>query len=192
MSEQSRHGGFFVSAKTTDEEVVRTVYSLGLNYHGILDDVKKDYIKLVAKLYEEATGTWSEKNKPETKTSQWSTVAMGAGWYKIDISITVRGWVDYWGDVLGWLDYGTKGPYPILPVRAKALRFHSGYTRKTPDPPKWKAGPGGPFGDVVFRKAVMHPGIKPMGISRRIGQELNRRSPTMLDKALSNAIGGIW
>lgn len=58
-----------------------------------------------------------------------------------------------------YLELGTR-PHAIRARRAKALKFQAGYSAKT-TPGVLGSGPGGPFGETLFRPSVMHPGTKP-------------------------------
>jgi hypothetical protein len=69
-------------------------------------------------------------------------------------------------EIYGYVDRGTR-PHLILPVRAKALRFQSGYKAKTV-PNVIGSQAGGPFGDDVFSLGVRHPGTEPRNFDRNI------------------------
>ncbi len=62
-------------------------------------------------------------------------------------------------EIFGYVEQGTQ-PHPIYPVRAKMLRFQTGYRAKSV-PNIVGSFSGGPSGAIVFRKRVMHPGSKP-------------------------------
>lgn len=82
---------------------------------------------------------------------------------------------------------GLYGPrhakYPIVPKRAKALRFQAG--RYMP-----KTLPGGHFrgsgkvqgGKTIFRQKVMHPGFKPRHFTRRINKDLRKLFLTQAER----------
>lgn len=62
-------------------------------------------------------------------------------------------------EIYTYVDKGTR-PHLILPVRAKALHFQSGYKAKSVPNVITSNMNGGPFGDDVFSKGVMHPGTE--------------------------------
>ena len=101
------------------------------------------------------TATWEH-------TPRWRTrFREDSGELIMEISTTDKAFI--------FLDQGTGsygeggGAYPIRPKDlAGFLKFKSGYTAKT-TPGVLSSGAGGRYGDDIFRKEVMHPGIKPRG-----------------------------
>ncbi len=65
-----------------------------------------------------------------------------------------------------WLDEGTK-PHPILPRRAKRLRFFIG-GKAGSTPGNFISKTSTPGNKQVFSKGVMHPGIKPRNWSKTL------------------------
>lgn len=76
-------------------------------------------------------------------------------------------------EVYGYVDDGTE-PHDIYPVRAKRLRFLSGYKAKT-RPNVIGSTSGGSYGEEVFRMHVRHPGTEARNFSKII--EKRRRAP---------------
>lgn len=64
--------------------------------------------------------------------------------------------------IFGYVDKGTKGPYPIpkVVVPGKYLRFQVGYSARTMPIAQYNVGTGQHFGRWVSKLQVMHPGIK--------------------------------
>lgn len=87
-----------------------------------------------------------------------------------------------------FVDEGTRGPYPIYPKRAKALRFQPGYNRKTITGTGLGALPGGPFGGHVFRRHVTHPGIEPRNITDKVMAVVEQGAQAIFDKAIEDLI----
>ena len=87
-----------------------------------------------------------------------------------------------------WLDQGTKRGYPIVPRRARFLRFRGGpYTAKTMV--NWFGSRrGGPSGDFVFRKRVWHPGIAPRRWSTGLQEKRQRPFGRRIDKAVKRGL----
>ena len=94
--------------------------------------------------FEQTTKTWKRKPK-----------------FEMVISLTPPGpqlIVGTDDEIYRYVDEGTR-PHIILPRRAKALRFQSGYKAKT-SPGVIGSGSGGSFGNVVFSQGVHHPGTQ--------------------------------
>lgn len=75
-----------------------------------------------------------------------------------------------WGRVK-WrmLDEGTR-EHPIVPRRARVLRYQREFTPKT-IPRRLTSRPGGKSGAYVTRLAVLHPGNAPREWSRTLGEQ---------------------
>lgn len=86
------------------------------------------------------------------KARHWTMVYVG----KIEVLATVD------DQVYDWVNRGTRGPYPIVPVHAKALRFYGPFKPKT-TPGSLTGGRGSIGSDVVIRRRVIHPGVRPRG-----------------------------
>ena len=65
--------------------------------------------------------------------------------------------------IFGYVDKGTKGPYPIpkVIVPGKYLRFQRGYSARTMPIAQYNKGTGKHFGKWVSKLQVIHPGIAP-------------------------------
>jgi hypothetical protein len=94
--------------------------------------------------FEQTTATWEHPVR--------FTQNIEVGPNRIEATVTTE------DEIYGYVDKGTR-PHLILPVRAKALRFQSGYKAKT-IPNVIGSQSGGSFGDTVFSKGVMHPGTE--------------------------------
>lgn len=89
--------------------------------------------------------------------------------------------------IYAWVDLGTKGPYPIVPVRAKALRFFSPYKAATK--PRVIGSTNASVGTTEnFRQGVMHPGIKPRHFTDEIAKRVQKRAANVMRKELEKAI----
>lgn len=111
----------------------------------VLDDLKA------------VTATWNHQPKWRTRFTEDS------GNLQMTVTTTDVAFI--------YLDRGTgsfgpkSAPYPIpkpTNTGAKILRFQGGYTAKT-TPGRLESQAGGPFGDYLFRRSVLHPGVKARG-----------------------------
>jgi hypothetical protein len=132
----------------------------------------------VLRLYRLCTWTW--KHKPDFEVD---AKAEGDTTIRLDIGTD--------DDVFRWVDWGTrvgKGKYPIRPRHAKALRFMSGYSAKT-IPEVFGSKQGGSFGDVVHRRVVMHPGIKPRHFTKNIFKLMMKEGRSIMEYAMKKVAG---
>lgn len=116
----------------------------------LLNDMRKVGTGIKAD-FEKTTATWKTPVKFEEQISL-------SGGPQVEIFTLSK--------IYGYVDQGTR-PHVIRPKKAKALRFQSGYKAKT-TPGIIGSSAGGPFGDVVFSKAVNHPGNAPRNFSKEI------------------------
>ncbi len=128
---------------------------------------------LVENAYKRITKTWSG-DKPIFSIK---TVIKGD-----DVIVPIVATGGFGAQKLVWLDDGTRKNYPIEAKKASSLAFQSGYKAKTKIR-KIGSGSGGSFGPTVFRKKVIHPGIKAREFSLTIA---NKREPPYV-KAISRA-----
>ena len=93
-------------------------------------------------------------------------------------------------DPFVWVDQGVEGPYPIVPVNARALRFQSSYKAKTVMGSALGSLPGGKSGPYVYRKYVEHKGFEPREIMEKVADVLEDAAESIflseLDKALAS------
>lgn len=122
---------------------------------------------------------------------------------KSDLEKTTQGWSrsvsfqaipDATGFIVGtddevWnmLDQGTK-PHRITPRRATRLRFQSGYKAKT-RPRVLGSGGGGASGDVIYAKAVDHPGTAPREWSKMVAEKYQTEIPLRMNEAIGGVTG---
>lgn len=88
-------------------------------------------------------------------------------------------------EIYRYVNEGTK-PHPIFPVRAKALRFQSGYTAKTV-PGQLYSRAGGAFGETVFRGYVMHPGTEARKFDEIIQKTWRSKFKSRMEEAMRQA-----
>lgn len=88
-------------------------------------------------------------------------------------------------EIYGYVSRGTR-PHIIRPVRAKALRFQSGYKAKT-TPGLISSQTGGPFGDEVFRLEVRHPGTEPRNFEKLIAKKWKTEFRKRMQSAMAQA-----
>ena len=113
------------------------------------------------KSHEIVVANW--KNKPNFQTRKYIRPDK--------ISMTVFPTGDN-ADIYTYVDQGTK-PHPIRPVRAKMLRFRTGYQPKTlARPARTVAGGGTTTGPEVRAMLVKHPGSKAREFSRTIAEDI--------------------
>ncbi len=127
------------------------------------NDIRKDF--------EETTKTWT--NKPEFQM----VYAVRPNGPEVLVGTDDK--------IYGYVNEGTK-PHPIFPVRAKALRFQSGYAAKTV-PGQLYSQAGGPFGATVFRAGVMHPGTKARKFDDIIQKLWESKFKTRIEQAMREA-----
>lgn len=103
--------------------------------------------------------------------------------------------VDTDDKIYQWVSAGTrvgKDPYPIIAgywtgkSQAKALCFQSGYTAKT-TPDVIGSGESSHSGDVIVRKAVMHPGVEPRNFDKIIQKEWEPKFKRLMEEAMREA-----
>lgn len=86
-------------------------------------------------------------------------------------------------DIYTYVDQGTK-PHIIKPVRAKLLRFKTGYKAKTlPNPARTVAGGGVATGPEVRAKLVHHPGSEAREFSKTIAGDIEPGFKRTIDNA---------
>jgi len=84
-----------------------------------------------------------------------------------------------------YVDLGTE-EHIILPVKAKVLKFSSGYKAKT-TPGVIGSSAGGPFGADVFSRGVIHPGNAPRNFSKEIAKEWKPKFKNRMQTAMGRA-----
>lgn len=123
----------------------------------LLNDMRKVGTGM-KKDFEKTTATWDHKVKFEQQISL-------AGGPQVEIFTT--------DEIYGFVDKGTEA-HIILPKRKKALSFVWGgpgsYKAKT-TPGIIGSSSGGPSGDLVAFKGVIHPGNEPRNFSKEIQKE---------------------
>lgn len=157
---------------------VKLIKAKKLNVDAFADEIKKA-LKAegqdVVGEYEKTTGTW--KKKPEFEVLIDTSGGEAAVLVGTD------------NEIYNYVDQGTR-PHIIRPVRARALRFKSGYKAKT-TPGKIGSQSGGSFGDTVYAQQVRHPGSKAREFSqviqKRRKKPFTRRMVKAMQKAGKNA-----
>lgn len=136
----------------------------------IMEDALEEVNQGIVKDFERITRTWDHKPDFEVITE------------------TRRGRVESLvgtdDKIFGYLEHGTRKNYPIRPKRAKALRFMSGFRPKTTIG-GLQSGAGGSFGDVIFRRGVIHPGIKARKWMPKIQQRAEKRARKVINKHIA-------
>lgn len=101
------------------------------------------------------------------------------------ISVTVFPVGEY-ADIWKFVDQGTK-PHEIKPVRAKLLRFRTGYQPRTLARPARTVPAGGiATGDVVVAKTVHHPGTEAREFTRTIAEDIKPDFNRIIDNVFRN------
>jgi hypothetical protein len=119
---------------------------------------------------------------------------------KIDFDVTTQTWQErskfviskgaYFRDIYTsdskykFVNDGTR-PHPIRPVRAQSLRFQEGYAAKTA-PRIIASRQGGPFGQVVYREEVFHPGIQGRFFDEEIAGKWEGQWPIQLSRSVAS------
>ena len=103
----------------------------------------------------------------------------------------VIGTVGTYDRVFGFVDEGTglwgpkRAKYPIRPKRpGGVLVFQAGYRAKT-IPGRIRSVSGGSFGETVYSRGVMHPGIQPRHILATVLDVAKHKLPRFLSKHLN-------
>jgi hypothetical protein len=86
-----------------------------------------------------------------------------------------------------WVDKGTKGPYPIVPVHAKALRFNTPYKAATKVRVIGSTNANVGKNQVVVM-GVMHPGIKARRFTDEIAIRVQKRAANVMRAELDKTI----
>lgn len=117
---------------------------------------------------EAITDTWEHKVKFTVR----KTTRRG----RLGITVTTN------DRIFGYVNHGTE-PHIITPVRARSLRFQSGYTAKSR--PGWIGSQqGGAYGDDVFAQQVSHPGT----VARKFDVAIARRRQKSLQSRVNQKI----
>lgn len=115
--------------------------------------------------YEDTVRTWTHKPQFPVKKIDRPN--------ELSLTITAKG---KYRKIYAYVEQGTKQRI-IVPRRRffrgqrSVLRFQPNYVPKT-TPRDIRAGRGGKFGHHVFRKSVIHPGIKPREFTKKIAKVL--------------------
>lgn len=125
--------------------------------------IKADFAK--------TTSSW--KNKPKFGVK----VSLKGGSPTVEVSTSDQ--------VYAWVDEGTRA-HPIVPVKAKRLRFKTGYNAKT-QPGVLDARSGGADGDTVFARVVYHPGTEPREFSKLIKEKWEVEINEYMQEAMRRA-----
>ncbi len=127
---------------------------------------------------------------------------MASAAIKVDFNVTTRTWekrpefviekekygrhIFTTNEIYGYVERGTP-PHRIEPRNASALRFQSGYKRKSVVG-VIASRQGGPYGPVVYSQGVDHPGYEGTGDAATIQKKWNREWPRTLQRAITAAI----
>lgn len=133
----------------------------------------------------EIVNTWKNKPRPSAKKEQ------GAGFVALLIRPVAMGGflrTGIAGDKLwAWLSNGVRG-HPIVPKKAKALKFKSGFLAKTM-PNRVISRPGGYMGNDIFTKKVDWPGIEPRNFEAAMLKDIGeQRLLVLMGQAAINAL----
>lgn len=128
--------------------------------------------------YQKTTSTWSHQPKWEVLVSLSGSL------------FTVL--VDTSDKIFAYVDRGTGeaaghgGKYPITPKKGKSLHFREGFVAKTvPGVVGSLPGTSG-SGKHVFRRLVMHPGIKPRDFTKNIEKVYRGKFKKYMQEAVAD------
>lgn len=138
--------------------------------HGALDQVGKGMLQT----FQAITADW------KTKVVFAVKVEFTGG----NASVTV--WTD--NEIYGYVTEGTK-PHIIVPIRARMLRFQTGYRAKT-SPGSIRSSGGGASGGVVYARVVHHPGTKARKFERNVVKRYQDVLPAVVQMAIAQALRG--
>lgn len=88
-------------------------------------------------------------------------------------------------EIYSYVNDGTE-EHLIFPVKAKVLAFQEGYRAKTVVGQE-VARQGGPYGDVVFRDGVLHPGTDARNFDEEIEKKWKPRYKKRMEQAMKDA-----
>lgn len=145
-----------------------------LNQNAMLKALVKEAEKVANDIeldFEATTATWEHDVDFE------KTVDVDGGGISVLVGTDDR--------IYGYVNNGTEEHY-IFPVRAKALAFQEGYRAKTVVGQE-VSRQGGPFGDVVFRDWVLHPGTEARNFDQAIEKKWRSRYKKRMEKAMKEA-----
>lgn len=126
----------------------------------------------IRKDFEKTTATWTRKPKFEmviSLTAPGPTVVVGTD-----------------NEIYGYVDQGTR-PHRIAPRNSPYLVFQAGYRPKT-RPRFIGSTTGGSFGNTVFARSVMHPGITAREFSVTIQKKWERPFKKEMEQAMKRAV----
>lgn len=87
-----------------------------------------------------------------------------------------------------WVNYGTRGPYPITPRFALFLRFRTGYQPKTAPVAKVNAAGGQASGPWVTTQFVWHPGVEARKFTQKFAEDIRPIFRTEVEQAIRRAL----
>ena len=146
------------------DEVVRT------HQTQVIDDIDGYYFRI--------TGDWSAENRPKLKHS--TSIIRGL----------IKTVVYPEGEIYKYVTGGTRKNYPIPKLsntKAKTLRFQEHYTPRTKPGGKY-GGPGRKSGAFVFRKRVIHPGIKARNFENEIARDYQPKYMRLMNAAIKRGL----
>lgn len=88
-------------------------------------------------------------------------------------------------EIYGYVEKGTR-PHVISPVRAKVLRFQSGY-RPATTPGRLRSRTARHSGDLVFARRVQHPGTEARNFSQIVADRWEAKAAKLWLQAFRNA-----
>src|SRR4030042_951153 len=116
------------------------------------DEVSKDILLE----FEITTATWEHQVKFEREIS--------VGPNSIDVLVGTD------DEIYGYVNGGTRA-HVILPKGDYPLKFQAGYSAKT-TPGLISSKSGGPYGEVVFARGVIHPGTEARNFDENIAKKM--------------------
>lgn len=123
--------------------------------NGFFPDFREDLIEVAQKAMQKQVDTLNEavkewKNQPIFRRKTVHRTG------RTEVQLLIEG-PEKAVEIFGYVDKGTE-PHIIVPVRAAALAFRTGYSARTAPIANAFAGTGKAFGPTVVRKWVLHPG----------------------------------
>ena len=128
------------------------------------------------KEYEKTVSTWKQKPKFDYLIS----LQQPGPTLLVGVSGGGDG-ADHWR----YVNEGTRA-HVILPKGNYPLKFQSGYNAKT-TPGIISAKAGGPFGDVIYAKGVLHPGTEARNFDEAITKVIEPKFKDEMHKAMRDA-----
>lgn len=161
-----------IAIQSQSHEASEYLEQVRQSFPGTLAEAGHEIAGQMEQMFRKTTDTWS--NPPQFS----STVEESLFGTEVETGTDDQ--------VYAWVNDGT--PEHRIAVRyAQWLVYPQGYITKTV-PRRLGSRPGGHFGDLVFRKAVHHPGAAPRHFDEVIAEQIEITGAAIVEHALEQVI----